>query len=259
MSHNWNLAFNTTYMAPSGSRVSLTSESNSYVNPISGENSSASESSMSDVPPATCLSYAPSYFAQLDIDQKHAVDPLLASTISANWQHFTIILVHNILLVLKLRNCVPTSSASLSKKQKVSSIADESESSHYESLDTDNLDSKWLEILSETEKRDIMTEFFDAGSNAAVKGVECSFCGALETVDNILSIACCDLDISLLERAVHVLQLKSNQPAIQPFCKETIENGCYHVCTVCKRDIRSPDIEVAIVGKIATGVSDMTE
>ncbi|THV04153.1 hypothetical protein K435DRAFT_851148 [Dendrothele bispora CBS 962.96] len=48
-------------------------------------------------------------------------------------------------------------------------------------------DDDWLEILPLLEKLRILQESYDAGSNAAIKKVECSFCGALEAVDSISS------------------------------------------------------------------------
>ncbi|THV02110.1 hypothetical protein K435DRAFT_853090 [Dendrothele bispora CBS 962.96] len=98
--------------------------------------------------------------------------------------------------------------------------------------------SEWLEILSWDEKRDIMQEFYDAGNNASICCLECSFCGGLQSAHEIASIPCPELDISLLEAAVQELREKTNQPTIQCFRTETIENGCYRLCSYCKREIR---------------------
>lgn len=48
----------------------------------------------------------------------------------------------------------------------------------------------WLNILPLSEKLSILQESYDAGSNAAIKRTECSFCGTLECIDAISSIAC---------------------------------------------------------------------
>ncbi|THU82697.1 hypothetical protein K435DRAFT_971853 [Dendrothele bispora CBS 962.96] len=81
----------------------------------------------------------------------------------------------------------------------------------------------WLEILPMSENLQLLQESYSAGGNAAIKQIECSFCGNLETIDGITSIPCSNLDISLLETAVQDLRLKSNQPSIQPFCPANAE------------------------------------
>ena len=96
----------------------------------------------------------------------------------------------------------------------------------------------WLEILPMSEKLQLLQESYLARGNAAIKQIECSFCGSLETIDGITSIPCSNLDISLLETAVQELCLKSNQPTIQPFRPVTIENNCYRLCTLCKHETR---------------------
>ncbi|KAF5361235.1 hypothetical protein D9757_013225 [Collybiopsis confluens] len=95
----------------------------------------------------------------------------------------------------------------------------------------------WVEILSWDEKSKLLQEAYDAETNYAVKRLECSFCGSLEIEKQTSVIPCSELDITLLDRAVHELREKSRQPVISPFRQETIENDCYRVCHHCKRDI----------------------
>ncbi|KIK56956.1 hypothetical protein GYMLUDRAFT_87171 [Collybiopsis luxurians FD-317 M1] len=95
----------------------------------------------------------------------------------------------------------------------------------------------WLEILSCDEKQQILQEEFDANSNNTIHCFECSVCGTLSPAGESTLIPCSKLDISLLNAAVQELQEKSFQPEIQSFNTDSIENGCFHLCSLCKHDV----------------------
>nr|GAT48229.1 ATP-dependent DNA helicase [Mycena chlorophos] len=92
-------------------------------------------------------------------------------------------------------------------------------------------------VLSWNEKRDIVREFRSATSNTALKRSECSFCGALESVDSVHLISTEVLDISLLVSAVDRLRVLLHQPCIEVFRPETLVDGCYVLCTACRREV----------------------
>lgn len=105
------------------------------------------------------------------------------------------------------------------------------------STDTYDKITDTFEILPTFEKIKIIEEYCDATSNNALRRYECSFCGSLQPLNCFSKIPMAQLDISLLERAVEELRDKTNQPEIQTHRPQSIIDGCYMLCTLCRREV----------------------